>query len=65
MLSLYQSPVNCRNREFEGNCAQGIAITVVISGPEMYIPTLYVGGLAFSRTRKWLNSQNSLLLGKL
>ena len=62
IFSLHQSP--CWSRKIEGNVKQ-LPQLLSFSRPGIYIATWKNSRLALSRTRRWLNSQSSLLLGKL
>jgi hypothetical protein len=58
------SPVNCRV-EKQRETSSTVTATVAFSRPGLYVATCSSRVLALSRTRRYLNSQNSLLLAKL
>ena len=65
MLWPCHSPVNCRNRRVECNFTNNVSYRYYCNFPclELWLPERFERR-AFSRTR-WLNSENSLILGKL
>jgi hypothetical protein len=65
ILSHYQPPVNYRIRNVQGNPQNELPLLLSFSRLGIYISILMRGGFVFSRTMKWLYSQNSPLLGKL
>ena len=65
ILPSNQSPVNCRSRNVEGNTQNELPLPLSFSRPWIYVATSKHTGLVLSRMRRWYNSQNNLLLGKL
>ena len=67
MLSHYQPPINYRSRNVEGNFTHGMNYQSLLAFSRLgiYISTWKRRGFVFSRTVRWLNSQNSPLLGKI
>jgi len=66
MLLLCQTSVKCMGRKLEGSFMHIVRLPLLLS---FYRPVtriaVWVTRIVFTRTRGWLNSQSSLLLGKL
>ena len=67
-LALYQSAVDCSRTNVKGNFKLQSELLLLLSFPGLELICSYVKVLrerGLSRTRKWLNSPNNTLLGKL
>jgi len=66
LLSLYQSPVNCWSRNVKDNFTQKVNYCYYCHfvGVVIYTAIWTSTGLAFYQKSRWLNSLNTLLLGK-
>jgi len=66
MLPHYQSPVNCRRRKVEGSLGTKLrTVTISFPRPEIYIYTWKSWKACFLSDKQMVNSQNSLLFGRL
>jgi len=67
VITLSASPFNYRSRNIEDNFTHRMNCELLLSfsRPGIYISIWKRRGFVFSRTMRWLNSQNNPLLGKL